>query len=308
MVDFSAVLRRLPTRGDLAGAIDGLQLAREAATPFVPGETVQSAVAAVADIMADGMGASVGYLPTADAEGTSRLVHLQTIDALSTEDLAEGNDLTVALSSLGLGRASGASVRTEVAAVCAAAAAAGMTVTFAGLRHDDIGEALAIRSDLAPEFPDLGVTIGANLHRSEGDCLDLAAAGARVRLIKREAPEPGAIAFTNGHEIDKAYVRALKLLLTGGARTTLFTHDSRLIEIATALGDRSDREPGHYGFQFRRGLIPERAAELVAIGASVSIFVPFGPDWATYMSQRIALSPASLGLAARAAVGRGAGR
>ena len=282
--------------------------AREAATPFVPGETVQSAVAAVADIMAEGMTASVGYLPPADAEGTSRLVHLQTIDALATEDLADGNDLTITLSALGLGRASAASVRTEVAAVCTAAAAAGMTVTFAGVRHDVIGQALAIRSELAGEFPDLGVTIGANLHRSEGDCLDLAAAGARVRLIKREAPEPGAVAFPTGHETDKAYVRALKLLLTGGARTTVFTHDARLIEIAAALGDRADGAPGRYGFQFRRGLIPERAAELVAVGASVSIFVPFGPDWATYMSQRIALSPAAVAQAARAAVSRGASR
>jgi proline dehydrogenase len=308
MVDFSAVLRRLPSRGDLAGAIDGLQIAREAVTPFVPGETVQSAVAAVADIMAEGMSASIGYLPPADAEGTARLVHLQTIGALSAEDLAYGNDLTVALNALGLGRASGDSVRTEVAAVCTAAAGAGMTVTFAGVRHDVVGEALAIRADLADEFPDLGVTIGANLHRSEGDCLDLAAAGARVRLIKREAPEPGGVAFTNAHEIDKAYVRALKLLLTGGARTTLFTHDARLIEIAMALGDRADREPGHYGFQFRRGLVPERAAEIVAMGASVGVFVPFGPDWATYMSQRITLSPAAVGQAARAAVSRGGAR
>lgn len=306
MVDVSTVLKRLPSRGDILGAVLRVPVARAAARPFVPGDTVEAAVSAVAEVTAEGMSASVAYLPPPDAAATGRLIHLRTIQALADAELAEGNDLTITLPALGLGYAGRDAVRTEVVAVCGAAADAGMTVTFAGLPEELVGGALALRAELAGEFPDLGVTIGANLHRSEADCLDLAAGGTRVRLIKRERHEDASVAFTDSHEVDRAYVRCLRLLMDSGARTIVLTHDPRLIGIATALAARSEREPGHHSFQFRQGLITEQAAELVAAGATVSILVPFGPAWAAYVSSRIAVTPASVGRAARAVVtGRG---
>jgi proline dehydrogenase len=122
--------------------------------------------------------------------------------------------------------------------------------------------------------------------------------------VRQEAGEAEGLAFAAGHEVDKAYVRCAKLLMAAGARTVIATHDPRLIEIATALAVRSDREPGHYSFQFRLGVRPDAAAELVSTGERVGILVPFGPDWARYMSRRIALKPNSIGQAARAALGR----
>ena len=64
--------------------------------------------------------------------------------------------------------------------------------------------------------------------------------------MRQEAARPRGSAFTDSHEVDKAYVRCAKLLMAVGARTIIATHDPRLIEIATALAVRSDREPGHY--------------------------------------------------------------
>jgi proline dehydrogenase len=177
-------------------------------------------------------------------------------------------------------------------------------VTLDGVAHEHLDDTLSIHAALAGEHPDLGLTIAANLLRSEADCGDLARAGARVRLVRREAVEAQGLAFTDGHEVDKSYVRCARLLMALGARTIIATHDARLIEIATALAVRSDREPGHYCFQFRLGVRPDAAAELVSTGALVGILVPFGPDWARYMTQRIALKPNSIGQAARAAFGR----
>lgn len=305
MVDLGAVLRRLPTRDSLVAAIDRIPVAREAVSPFVPGETVAAAVAAVGDVVTAGMSASVMYLPLLDAEGTSLLVHMQTIEALDDDHLADGCDLTVDLVALGLGRSTTDAVTSDLTALCAAAGDVGMTVTLAGLRHDLVDEALGIHAVVFEQFPDLGVTLGANLHRTEGDCMDLGGVGARVRLIKREADEPASVAFTRPADVDKAYVRSLRILMAAGARTIVATHDTRLIDIAAALAERSDREPGHYEYQFRRGILADRAAELVAAGSAVSILVPFGPDWATYMSRRISLHPANVGQVARAAVTRG---
>jgi len=90
----------------------------------------------------------------------------------------------------------------------------------------------------------------------------------------------------------------------GDERTVIATHDPRLIEIASALAVRSDREPGHVTFQFRMGVQPQARAELLAGGASVSVLVPFGPDWAAYMARRIAGRPSALRSAARSALSR----
>lgn len=305
MAQFGSVLRRLPSRESILAAIDRIPVAREAVSPFVPGETVAAAVSAVGDVVAAGMSASVTYLPAADAEGTCLLAYMQAIEALDEDHAAEGNDLTVDLVALGLGEASRASVAADVAALCGATTRAGMTVTFAGLPASAVDDALAIHRDLVADHPDLGFTVAANLFRSEGDCLDLSAVGSRVRLIKREANESVAVAFTRPNEVDKAYVRCMRILMARGARTIVATHDARLIEIAAALAERSDRDPGHYSYQFRLGVIAERATELVAAGSSVSILVPYGPDWATYMSRRIALKPSSVSQVARAAVQRG---
>lgn len=304
MVSIRGLRIGVPKREDLAGALERLPAARGAVSPFVAGDSVASAVAAVGEVMGRGMGASVLYLPLPDSQGTARLADMQVISALSDEDLADGTDLTLDLVALGLGTTSATALATDVAATCRAAAAAGMTVTLAGLAHDHVPLALRLRADLAEEFPDLGITLGANLLRTEADCVDLAAAGARVRLVKREAPEAAGVAFTKAHDVDKSYVRCLRALMSG-ARTIVATHDARLIEIAAALAERTDREPGYYTYQFRRGLLDARAAELVAAGAPVSILVPFGPDWPTYVSTRIALTPTALGQAVRAAAGGG---
>ncbi len=306
MVDVTGMLRRLPSRESILAAIDRLPAARQAVSPFVPGETAASAVAAVHDVLASGMSASVAYLPPAEAGGTALLAHMQAIEALDSDGVADGTDLTVDLVALGLGSATHESVVADAAALCAAAAKVGMTVTFAGLAHDALDPALSVHRELLARFPDVGMTIAANLHRSEADCLDLASSGARVRLIKREADEPVSVAFTRANEVDKAYVRCVRILMAAGARTIVATHDARLIEIAAALAERSDREPGHYSHQFRLGVAPERAAELVAAGAAVSVLVPYGPDWATYMSRRITLNVSAVGQVARAAMGRGA--
>jgi proline dehydrogenase len=304
MVDFGAVMRRIPTRAEVVGSIDRLAVARDAASPFVPGESVGSAVEAVREAAESGMSASVLYLPLPEAQEAARVACLQAVEALAVEDLSVGTDLAVDPVALGLGWTGEQALRSDLALLCVAAERAGMTVTFTSVPHDLVEPVLALRDVLAAEMPDLGVTLTANLHRTEGDCLDLARSGARVRLLRREVAEPVGVAFTDPHEIDRAFVRCTRLLMDGGARPVLSTDDQRLLDIAGALAERAERTPDEYTFQFRRGVAEGRAAELVAAGAAVSILVPFGPGWAAYVGRWIAVRPSAVGRAVGAAIGR----
>lgn len=306
MVDLSGVLKRLPDLSAVGQAVRETPAARSAATPFVAGDSVADVVVAVAETQAAGMGASVRYLPEPGSEAAARLVHLQVVSALVEEDLAQGTDLTVDVGALGLtGTAIPGSLRADLEATCRVAHDAGMTLTLAGLTHASIGAGLALRTALAETDPDVGITVAAQLHRTESDCLDLAQAGARVRLVKRAARESATAGFTNAHDIDKAYVRCLRLLLDGAARTTVATDDSRLIEITAALVERAEVPPEH-AFLFARGLAPAAVPGLLAEGVPVVLLQPFGPDWAGYVAANVGASPATVGKAARAAFAGGA--
>ena len=180
-----------------------------------------------------------------------------------------------------------------------------MTVTLAGLPHGAVPTGLTLHEGLLTEHPDLGFTIAAHLHRSESDCLDLARRGARVRLVKRGPQAGGGSAFSNAHEVDRAYVRCLRLLIEHGARPTVATDDPRLLEITAALVERAEA-PAPYSFLFARGLEPSGMAGMVADGAHVCVLQPFGPGWAAYAAQ-VEVNPATMSKAARAAIAAGRG-
>ena len=152
-----------------------------------------------------------------------------------------------------------------------------MTVTVAGLTHEHLDTGLSVHSACSADHPDLGMTVSANLLRAEADCGDLARAGSRVRLVRQGAAAPKGLSFTEAHEIDKAYVRCMRLLMARDAGSIVATHDPQLIEIASALAVRSDRDPSTFSFQFRLGVRPDAADELVSTGSRVGILVPFGP-------------------------------
>jgi len=325
MVDPGGWLKRVPTRDSIITVLDRVPATHGAVSPFIAGDTVASVVAAVAEVVSDGTSAAVAHLPRPQAQATYLLVLLQAIEALDSADLADGCDLMVDLAALGLARqVAPDAVRADLLALCAAAEGVGMTVMLDGLAYKHLDDGLSIHASVIGHHPDLGVTIAANLLRSEADCTDYgrpeagrpeagrpelgraghSRAGTRVRLVRQEPVHTPGLAFTGGHEVDRSYVRCARSLIAAGARTVIATHDPRLIEIASALAVRSDREPGHVTFQFRMGVQPQARAELLAGGASVSVLVPFGPDWAAYMARRIAGRPSALRSAARSALSR----
>src|SRR5690606_37175111 len=116
------------------------------------------------------------------------------------------------------------------------------------------------------DFPDTGAVLQAYLHRTEGDCKDLAVSGSRVRLCKGAYAEPESVAYTKPKEIDRAYVRCLKVLLAGSGYPMVATHDPRLVEITGALATRYGREKGSYEYQMLYGIRPEEQRRLAGLG------------------------------------------
>jgi proline dehydrogenase len=158
--------------------------------------------------------------------------------------------------------------------------------------------------DLRKDFPETGAVVQAYLRRTEHDCRDLAEEGSRVRLCKGAYREPDTVAFQDRVEVDRSYVRCLRVLMEGGGYPMVATHDPRLIAIAAALAERAGRTPDSWEYQMLYGVRPDEQLRLRAEGYTVRVYVPYGAEWYGYLVRRLAERPANLSFFLRSLVSR----
>ena len=267
---------------------------------YVPGETTEAAVEATAGLVHDGLAVTLDHLgeDTLSPEQATATVdaYVDVLRALSTAGLARRAEVSVKLSAVGqaLPRVGHRTALENARAICRAARNAGTTVTLDMEDHTTTDSTLAILRDLRSDFPETGAVVQAYLHRTEDDCRALAHEGSRVRLCKGAYNEPDDVAFQDRLEVDKSYVRCLKVLFAGQGYPMVATHDPRMIEIASSLASRHRREPGTYEFQILYGIRPEEQRRLAARGETMRVYVPYGQEWYGYLMRRLAERPQNL--------------
>jgi proline dehydrogenase len=284
----------------LEALVTGLPVTDGIAARYVPGNDVEDVVAAVRNLVEDGLTGSIALLggPARDegeAESTV-LAYTGLIDALHKSGLARSAEVSVTLGALGRSLPDvGTKVSLEnVRRLARAAHFAGTAVTLDTEDHTATDETLETLRELRKDYPESGIALQACLRRTEDDCRALAYEGSRVRLRKGGYGEPGTHAFTDRHEVDKSYVRCLKVLMAGQGYPMVATHDPRLIKIAGALATRYDRVPGSYEYQLLRGVRTEEQKRLAEIGEQVRVYVPYGASWYGYLVRSLAERPANL--------------
>ena len=179
----------------------------------------------------------------------------------------------------------------NVRPVVEAAAAIGTTVTLDAEDHTTLDSMFAIHEELRKDFPQTGCVIQAYLFRTEADARRLAAAGSRVRIVKGAYKEPAEVAYQDKGEIDKAYVRILKILMEGEGYPMIGSHDPRLIAIGQELARRAGRKLDEYEFQMLYGIRSEEHMRLAAEGHRMRVYTAYGTDWYGYFMRRLAEKP-----------------
>ncbi len=277
-------------------------VSRDVVSRFVAGESTADAVAATADLVADGRFVTLDnlgedVLDAAQADQT-RDAYLSLLTGLGEAGLTAGAEVSVKLSAVGQALpGDGEKVALENArAICAAAREVGTTVTLDMEDHTTTDSTLGILAELRKDFPHTGAVVQAYLYRTEADCRDLAAEGSRVRLCKGAYKEPESVAWQSATDVDRSYVRCLKVLMAGPGHPMVATHDPRLVEIAGALAVRYDRPKGSYEYQMLYGVRPGEQRRLAADGETVRVYVPYGVDWYGYLVRRMAEKPANMSL------------
>ena len=279
-------------------------------TSYVPGETTPDAVTATSELVDHGLRVTLDYLgeDTTDAAQADATVaaYKELLADLAAKGLAPHAEVSVKLSAIGQFLPdNGHKVALENARdICRAARNAGTTVTLDMEDHTTTDSTLSILRELRKDFPETGAVLQAMLRRTEADCRALAYEGSRVRLCKGAYMEPEQVAFQDRLEIDKSYVRCLKVLLSGQGYPMIATHDPRMVQIASSLASRFGRRPGTYEFQMLYGIRPEEQKRLAAAGETVRVYIPYGTEWYGYLMRRLAEKPQNLGFFVRSLVSK----
>ncbi|NYD43516.1 proline dehydrogenase family protein [Nocardioides panaciterrulae] len=290
--------------------VSTMPVSADIVTSYVPGETTESAVEATARLADDGLRVTLDFLgeDTLDVEQADKTVaaYLEALQQLAARGLTRNAEVSVKLSAIGQAVPEiGDKVALEHArTICRAARNAGTTVTLDMEDHTTTDRTLATLRELRKDFPETGAVLQAYLHRTEADCRALAYEGSRVRLCKGAYSEPESVAFQDRLEVDRSYVRCLKVLLAGQGYPMIATHDPRMVEIASSLASRYGRAQGSYEFQMLYGIRPEEQKRLAEAGEAVRVYIPYGREWYGYLMRRLAERPQNLSFFAKSLISK----
>ncbi|GHA51067.1 proline dehydrogenase [Streptomyces tauricus] len=277
---------------------------------FIPGESVDQIVPIIQDLTAKGLELTMDVvgedITTPEQAEAARDAYLELVERLAELDLGTRAEMSVKLSMFGQALEGGHELAlANVRPVVEAAAAIGTTVTLDAEDHTTLDSMFAIHEELRKDFPETGCVIQAYLFRTEADARRLAASGSRVRLVKGAYKEPAEVAYLQKPEIDKAYVRVLRILMEGDGYPMIGSHDPRLISIAQELGRRAGRKIDEYEFQMLYGIRSDEHLRLAAEGHRMRVYTAYGTDWYGYFMRRLAEKPANLRFFARSMMTRG---
>ncbi|GGU00762.1 MULTISPECIES: proline dehydrogenase family protein [Streptomyces] len=291
---------------------------------FIAGETVEDVIPIVQDITGRGLEVTLDVvgedITTVEQSYAARDAYLELIGRLKELGLGERAEMSVKLSMFGqslpslAGGPSGPATAfpnghelalANVRPVVEAAAEIGTTVTLDAEDHTTLDSMFAIHQELRKDFPQTGCVIQAYLFRTEEDARRLAADGSRVRIVKGAYKEPASVALQDKPEIDKAYVRIMKILMDGEGYPMIGSHDPRLISIGQELARRAGRKLDEYEFQMLYGIRSEEQNRLAAEGHRMRVYTAYGTDWYGYFMRRLAEKPANLLFFARSILTKG---
>jgi len=133
---------------------------------------------------------------------------------------------------------------------------------------------------LLKNYPGIGITVQAYLKRSRRDMAKILSHKGVVRLVK--GAYRGDYAWRE--DIDRNYLKLMRILFSKAQRFSIATHDERLIAAVQKLNTRYKR---NVEYDVLYGIKDDLTAKLAAGGNNVAVYLPYGNEWKAYALRRI---------------------
>jgi proline dehydrogenase len=273
------------------------RIAKSFANRFVAGESLETALAAVAKLNTRGITASLDLLgesvhneAEARAAGEEYVTMLDRIHErkananvsvkLTAMGLDISEELCIAIMHKILQRASdyGSFVRID------------MESSEYTQRTLDLFE-----QRLFPAYREnVGIVLQSYLYRTFADVQRANLLKARVRICKGAYKEPETVAYPEKKDVDANYVKCMQELMKSGNYPGVATHDETIIREAKRFVSANKIAPDRFEFQMLYGVRRDLQDKLVREGYRMRVYVPFGTQWYPYLMRRLAERPANV--------------
>ena len=281
-----------------------LRFMQRAVRRFMPGETMEDALAAAAPLQALGIGTLYTHLgenlaSLDEAQGVADH-YAALLDRIATDGL--DGEISVKLTQLGLDRDAETCLRhLERLAAHAERTGSYLWLDMEGSAYTEATVELYER--LRAGHPRTGICLQAYLHRTAADIERLRRLDPAIRLVKGAYDEPATIAFRNRREVDASYAALAVGFLAGSrdrpVRLGLGTHDVALIELIASQLAALGIGRNAFEVEMLYGIRSGEQRRLLRAGYRVQTLIAYGDAWYPWYMRRLAERPANVVFALR---------
>lgn len=298
------ILLWMSRRSWLERRLSRLPFVRRAVRRFMPGEDLEVAMAAAAELAAAGQGILLTHLgenvtsPAEAREAAAEYLAILELGPVSSQPV----ELSVKPTQLGLDVDEDACLALcEELAERADLAGSWLWIDMESSAY--VERTVVLYERLRARHRNVGVCLQAYLKRTPADLRRLLPLEPAVRLVKGAYDEPASLAWRKKAEVDGAFQAAALVLAEaardGMARLALGTHDASLVERIAAFAEAAGVPRERLEVHMLYGIRTAELRRLQAAGFPAYTLIAYGTHWYRWYMRRLAERPANVGFALR---------
>jgi proline dehydrogenase len=277
---------------------------KKAVKKFMPGESVDDAIAAAQQFNNKGIGTILTSLGENiynldEAESVCRH-YLDVLEKISAQNL--NAEISVKLTQLGFDYSFDETFK-NISLITVKAKHLNKFVWIDMEKSSYVDKTIELYVKLKSEFNNVGLCLQAYLYRTKSDLEKLMRIDPAIRLVKGAYMEPANIAFKKKFDVDENFFELIKFLLSSGTgnkvRTAIATHDIKLIERIIKFAESNSIEKNNLEFNMLYGIKSGEQNRLAAEGNKLSVLISYGEQWYPWYVRRLAERPANIGFVIR---------
>lgn len=272
---------------------------RRAVKRFMPGETIEDAIAAASALQGEEissiftqLGENVNDLSEAKKVAEHFMDVLQKI-----EDNKLNAVVSLKLTQIGLDLSFEDALE-NFKSIAAKAAELNNDVWIDMEEHSYTDATIKFFREVKKDYSNVGICLQAYLYRTEKDIADLLPVSPAIRLVKGAYREPNDIAMEKKSDVDENYLKLAKLLLEeskkSGVRVVIATHDAGLVKKVGAYADEISLPKENFEVQMLYGIMNNELRRLAKDGYKTGILISYGSAWFPWYIRRLAERPANV--------------
>jgi proline dehydrogenase len=272
---------------------------RHSVSRFMPGETLEAALAAAQALRRENIGSVFTHLgENVSDPGEARKVtqhYLGVLDRIHQANLS--TEVSVKLTQLGLDLSSELCLDNLQQIIQREAPSSTVWVDMEASNYAD--RTLDLYKRALKNHPNVGLCLQSYLRRTRKDLADLLPLRPSIRLVKGAYKEPPATAFPKKVDVDESYFALAQEMLRAQAagecvRAAFGTHDVTLIRRIADFAGRQGYAKSSVEVQMLYGIQRAEQKRLAREGYRSLVLVAYGSYWYPWFVRRLAERPANL--------------